>query len=138
MRSKILLGSNIFVSLYSLLLSWFFIGFAILDAGVNGIVNEIGGFFETLLKTIHIDLAIINYLTLLGILVLVHLAVFLIGCAVAWVAYVKKSQTVAVASAIIYLIGTICSPINFIFGLPITVATFIGANSQKKLNHTEK
>ena len=137
MRSKTLLVSNILVSLYSALLSWFFIGFAILDMGGKGIINAIGGFFETAFKTIHIDLAIINYLSMLGILALVHLAVFLIGSTVAWVAYAKKSHAVAIASAVIFLIGTICSPINFIFGLPVTVATFIGANNQKNLNHTE-
>lgn len=137
MRSKTLLVSNILVSLYSVLLSWIFIGFAILNAGGKGILNAIGGFFETAFKTIDIDLAIINYLSLLGILSLVHLAVFLIGCAVAWVAYGKKSQAVAIASAVIFLIGTICSPINFIFGLPVTVATFIGANNQKNLNQAE-
>lgn len=137
MRSKTLLVSNILVSLYSVLLSWFFIGFAVLDVGGKGIINAIGGFFETAFKTFHIELAIINYLSLLGILALAHLAVILIGCAVAWVAYAKKSQAVAIASAVIFLIGTICSPINFIFGLPVTVATFIGANNQKNLNQAE-
>lgn len=137
MRSKTLLASNILVSLYSVVLSWVFIGFAVLDVRGKGIINAIGGFFETAFKTIHIDLAIINYLSLLGILALVHLAVFIIGSVVAWVAYGKKSQAVAIASAVIFLIGTICSPINFVFGLPITVATFIGANNQKNLNHTE-
>lgn len=137
MRSKTLFVSNILVSLYSVLLTWFFIGFAILDVGGKGIINAVGGFFEAAFKTVHIDLAIISYLSLLGVLALAHLAVFLVGCVVAWVAYAKKSQTVAIAAAVIFLIGTICSPINFIFGLPVTVATFIGANNQKILNQKE-
>ncbi len=134
MRSKTLLISNIVASVYSVLLSWFFIGMTIVDAGGKSVINALGGFLESLFEIIHMDLAITNYLYVLGILSLIHLGLFVIGGIVSWVAYAKTDTMLAMVAAIIFVISTVCSPIGFIFGIPVSVLTFISVSNQKKLN----
>lgn len=138
MRSRTLLASSILASLYNIVLMWAIIGLMAVDAGGNSIISAVGGFFEASFKFINIELAIINYLYILGILFLVHIGLFVVGNIISWTAYALKSASVATVASIVYLIGTICSPICIILGIPVTALTFIGAFNQKKYKKTEK
>lgn len=138
MRSKIFLASNILATIYCIALSWTLVGLTILDTGGESIISTLGGFFETLFELVGMNLAIINYLYVLAILLFVHIGLVIVGCILSWIAYVIKKDNVATVSAIIYLIGTICSPICLIFGIIISAFAFAGAGNQRKLNKTTK
>ena len=134
MRSKVFLASNILASIYCTVLSWSLVGLAILDSGRESIINTLGGFFETAFELVGMNLAIINYLFVLSILLLVHIGLVIVGCIVSWIAYAIKKDSVATVAAVIYLIGAICSPLCLIFGITISVLAFVGASNQRKLN----
>ena len=134
MRSKMFLASNILATIYSVVLSWALIGLTIIDAGGESIISAVGGFFETAFDLVGMSLAIINYLYVLAILLLVHAGLVVVGCIISWIAYVMKKDNLATVTAIIYLIGAICSPLCLIFGIAISAFTFVGASNQRKLN----
>lgn len=134
MRSKTLLASGILASVYSVILLWLFIGLTIVDAGGNSIIHAVGGFFESFFEIFNMDLAIINYLYVLSILLLVHIGLFTVGSIVTWVAFAVGNHTVALIAAVAFLAGTVCSPLCFIIGLPLTVLAFVGVVNQKKIN----
>ena len=138
MRSKMFLASNILASIYCIVLLWALIGFTILDAGGESILNTLGGFFEAIFNIVGMKLTITNYLYVLAILLLVHIAFVIAGCIISWIAYMMKKDNVAVVAAIIYLIGTICSPLCLIFGIAISAFAFVGASNQRKLNKIAK
>lgn len=134
MRSKPFLAANVLASIYTIVLLWIIVGLTILDAGGESIINAVGGFFEAAFEFINMDIAVINYLYVLAISLLMHIGLFIVGCIVSWIAYVKKADSVAIVAAVIYLVGTICSPICLLFGILITTLAFIGAGNQRKLN----
>lgn len=137
MRSKTLLTTNILASLYTFVMAWFFIGLQIVDGGGNSIINAVGGALEGLFGIIHMNLAITNYLYVIGILMLVHTGVFVVGMIFSWISYANKSNILATVAAVVFLIGTGCAPVLIVFGLPITALTFIGAINQGKINKKE-
>lgn len=134
MRSKTFLTANILASIYNIVLLWTIIGITIINAGEVSVINTVGGFFEATFKLISIDIAIINYLYVIAISILVHISLFIVGCIISWIAYVIKKDSIATVAAIIYLIGTICSPICLVFGIIVTTLTFIGISNQRKIN----
>ncbi|MBR5295685.1 MAG: hypothetical protein IKU24_03745 [Clostridia bacterium] len=136
MRSKTFLAGNIIASIYSVVLSWMLIGLTIIDNGGQSIINTLGRFFENAFQLIDMDLSIVNYLYVLAISMLLHISLFVLGCIISWISYITKNDTLATVVAVIYLIGTICSPICLFFGIVISAIAFIGANNQKKLNKT--
>ncbi len=136
MRSKMFLAANIISSIYTTVLLWTLVGLTILNAGGESIINTVGGFFEATFKLISIDLAIRNYLYVLAVTLFVHNGLFIIGCIFSWIAYTTSKESLATVATIIYLIGTICSPICLVFGIPVVILTFIGAGNQKKINKT--
>ncbi len=69
-------------------------------------------------------------------LFIIHIAVFPLGCIIAWISYIAKKSGGAKFAATLYLIGTICFPIYLVFSLPITIICFIGSGKQKKINKT--
>ena len=79
----------------------------------------------------------VNFLYAAVILLFLHIIAFVLGCLIGWISYAGKKSGGAKFAATLYLIGTICFPIFFIFGLPITIVGFIGGGKQKKLNSVE-
>lgn len=134
MRSKALLVSNILATLYSAFLLLTF-GGAIIEAGGADFVNAVGAYFELIFNVLGINSPEITVLYVILILLCVHIAVFVIGCLVGWIAYACKKSGAAKFAAVLYLLGTICFPIYILFSLPITIIGFIGGGKQKKLNN---
>lgn len=134
MRSVTLLVSNILATLYSAFLLLTF-GGAIIEAGGADFVNAVGAYFELIFNVLGINSPEITVLYVILILLCVHIAVFVIGCLVGWIAYACKKSGAAKFAAVLYLLGTICFPIYILFGLPITIIGFIGGGKQKKLNN---
>lgn len=134
MRSIALLVSNILAMLYSAFLLLTF-GGAIIEAGGADFVNAVGAYFELIFNVLGINSPEITVLYVILILLCVHIAVFVIGCLVGWIAYACKKSGAAKFAAVLYLLGTICFPIYILFGLPITIIGFIGGGKQKKLNN---
>ena len=134
MRSIALLVSNILATLYSAFLLLTF-GGAIIEAGGADFVNAVGAYFELIFNVLGINSPEITVLYVILILLCVHIAVFVIGCLVGWIAYSCKKSGAAKFAAVLYLLGTICFPIYILFGLPITIIGFIGGGKQKKLNN---
>ncbi len=134
MRSIALLVSNILATLYSAFLLLTF-GGAIIEAGGADFVNAVGAYFELIFNVLGINSPEITVLYVILILLCVHIAVFVIGCLVGWIAYACKKSGAAKFAAVLYLPGTICFPIYIFFGLPITIIGFIGGGKQKKLNN---
>lgn len=134
MRSIALLVSNILATLYSAFLLWTF-GGAIIQAGGADFISAIGSYFELIFNVLGINSPEITFLYVILILLCVHIAAFVIGCLIGWIAYACKKSGAAKFAAVLYLLGTICFPIYFFFGLPITITGFIGGGKQKKLNN---
>ena len=134
MRSIALLVSNILATLYSAFFLLTF-GGAIIEAGGADFVNAVGAYFELIFNVLGINSPEITVLYVILILLCVHIAVFVIGCLVGWIAYACKKSGAAKFAAVLYLLGTICFPIYILFGLPITIIGFIGGGKQKKLNN---
>lgn len=134
MRSIALLVSNILATLYSAFLLLTF-GGAIIEAGGADFVNAVGAYFELIFNVLGINSPEITVLYVILILLCIHIAVFVIGCLVGWIAYACKKSGAAKFAAVLYLLGTICFPIYIFFGLPITIIGFIGGGKQKKLNN---
>lgn len=134
MRSIALLVSNILATLYSAFLLLTF-GGAIIEAGGADFVNAVGAYFELIFNVLGINSPEITVLYVILILLCIHIAVFVIGCLVGWIAYACKKSGAAKFAAVLYLLGTICFPIYILFGLPITIIGFIGGGKQKKLNN---
>lgn len=134
MRSIALLVSNILATLYSAFLLLTF-GGAIIEAGGADFVNAVGAYFELIFNVLGINSPEITVLYVILILLCIHIAVFVIGCLVGWIAYACKKSGAAKFAAVLYLLGTICFPIYILFSLPITIIGFIGGGKQKKLNN---
>ncbi len=138
MRSKLLLVTNILASVYAVASLWTVIGFNIIDVGGKSVINSVGGFLESIFERVDMSLAITNFLYVLQIMFLIHIGLFVAGCLISWVAFALQGDNIAIVSASIYLLGTICSPICIVLGAPITILTFIAAINQRKINKTAK
>lgn len=131
-RSKTFLTANILSALYSIYLLWTF-GNAIIEAGGMDFIDAVGEYFELAFDVFGVISTAGIFLYTILVLLCIHILSFVIGCIIGWIAYVKKESGGAKFAAVLYLVGTICFPIYFIFGLPITIIGFIGAGKQKKL-----
>jgi hypothetical protein len=61
---------------------------------------------------------------ILYIFVIPHLFLFTVGLVLGWVAYVKNSVRLALASFLFYTFGTLILMFAFLFGLPSTILAF--------------
>lgn len=140
MRSKVLLVSNILATVYSLILLFIF-GGTIIQAGGMDYVYALQEYFSSafdLLELLGASLSLLTVLYVFLVLLCIHVVLFALGGIFGWVAYAGKSSGGAKFAAVLYLLGTICFPIYFYFGLPITILGFIGGGKQKKINKTAK
>ncbi|MBO5230993.1 MAG: hypothetical protein J6B88_00075 [Clostridia bacterium] len=132
-RSKTLLVSNIMALAYSVYLLWIF-GGAIIEAGGADFIDAVEAYFELLFNLLGTDSSAVVFLYVLVVLLCIHIAAFVLGCLVGWIAFARKKSGGAKFAATLYLIGTICFPVYLLFGLPITIIGFIGGGKQKKIN----
>lgn len=136
MRSKTLWVSNVLATVYSAWLIWTFGGAAIRAGGVD-YIEAVGAYFRFAFQMLGLSSPAMNFLYAAVILLCLHIVTFVLGCLIGWISYAGKRSGGAKFAATLYLIGTICFPIYFIFGLPITIVGFIGGGKQKKLNNVE-
>lgn len=132
-RSIALLVSNILATLYSAYLLFTF-GGAVIAAGGVDFIEALGAYFELLFDIFGLSSPEITFLYVIFVLVCVHIAAFVLGCLIGWIAYASKKSAGAKFAATLYLLGTICFPVYILFGLPITIIGFVGGGKQKKIN----
>ncbi len=132
-RSVALLISNIMATVYSAYLLVAF-GGAIIEAGGAEFVEAIGAYFKVVFELVGTSSSAINFLYAVVALLCVHIVVFVLGSLIGWIAFAAKKSGGAKFAATLYLLGTICFPVYLFFGLPITIAGFIGGGNQKKIN----
>lgn len=132
-RSKTLLAANILATLYSAYLLYVFVG-AIIKAGGVDFIEAVGAYFELAFDLLGMSSPALTVLYVILVLLCVHIVVFVLGCIIGWLAYAGKKSGSAKFAATLYLIGTICFPVYFFFGLPITIVGFVGGGKQKKIN----
>lgn len=132
-RSKALCAANILATLYCGALFWIF-GGALVRAGGADFVKALGAYFELVFDLFGTDAIGATFLYVVMILLCVHIALFTLGCLLGWLAFACKKSGSAKFAATLYLIGTICFPVFFIFGLPITIVGFVGGGKQKSIN----
>lgn len=136
MRSKTLWVSNVLATAYSAWLIWTF-GGAVIRAGGADYIEAVGAYFRFAFQMLGLSSPAMNFLYAAVILLCLHIVTFVLGCLIGWISCAGKRSGGAKFAATLYLIGTICFPIYFIFGLPITIVGFIGGGKQKKLNNVE-
>lgn len=137
MRSKTLLVSNILSTLYTGYLLWFF-GGAIIAAGGIDYIEYCQQTFGAVFDLVGFSSVSVNVIYAIVILLLVHIGTFTLGALLGWFAYLAKKSGLAKFSATLYLLGTICFPIYFFFGLPLTIIGYVGGGKQKKINNASK
>lgn len=136
-RSIALLVSNILATAYSIYLLVVF-GGAIIEAGGAEFVEAIGTYFKVVFELFGTSSSAINFMYAVVALLCVHIVVFTLGSLISWIAFLAKKSGGAKFAATLYLLGTICFPVYLFFGLPITIAGFIGGGNQKKINAKQK
>lgn len=134
MRSKTLLVSNILATIYSVILLCVF-GGAIISAGGIEYISYWQQYFNLIFELAGVGSATASLIYAIVILLITHISVFTFGTVFGWIGYFTKKSGLAKFGATLYLIGTICFPIYFFFGLPITIIAFVGGGKQKKLNN---
>ena len=132
-RSKALLAANLLSTLYSAFLIWTFGGIAF-QAGNTGFVETVGKTFEFILDALGGAARNLTFLYVVLILLFIHIGFILLGCLFGWIAYACKKSGLAKFAATLYLLATICFPLYFIAGLPITIMGYVGGGKQKKIN----
>ena len=132
-RSKVLLVSNILATIYSIYLLWTF-GGAVIEAGGADFIDAMGAYFELAFDLLGMQSSAVTLLYVMVVLLCLHIATFILGCVISWLAYIGKKSGGAKFAATLYLIGTLCFPVYVFVGLPITVVGFVGGGKQKKLN----
>lgn len=135
MRSKVLFVSNILSTTYASYLLWYF-GGALIAAGGMDYIEYCQQTFGALFDLVGFSSASVNILYAIIVLFLVHICVFTLGAIFGWIGYIVKKSGWAKFAATLYLIGTICFPFYFFFGLPLTIIGFMGGGKQKKLNNS--
>lgn len=105
-RSQLLLYTNLFTVLY---LGFGYYLFIALSTGGSNADNGWG----------------ILILAVLSIFLIPHLILFSVGLILGWVAYAKNSPGFALASAILYTVGSVTLFFYFWFGLVSTVLTYV-------------
>lgn len=133
MRSKALLVSNIFATIYAGILLGTF-GEVIFSAGGVSGMRTLVRSFALVFELIGSKASSVDFLNIILILLTVNIVTFTLGAVMGWSGYFSKKSGLAKFAAILYLIGTVCFPIYIVFGLPITVIGFIGGGKQKKLD----
>lgn len=133
MRSKTLLFSNIFATLYSaFLLSTF--GGAIIEAGGVDYIYALNSYFAAAFNVLGMNSPTLTFLYVILILLCAHIVLFSLGCLFGWIAYIGKRSGGAKFAAFLYLLGTVAFPVYLFFGLPICILGFVGGSKQKKIN----
>ncbi len=133
MRSKVLLAANLLSLLYSGYLLWYF-GSPIVKYGVADFIEGMKLTYKVLFDMLNIESSTFVVLNIILILLCIHIVAFVLGCLNGWLAFVSKKSGFSKFAAVLYLLGTFCFPIYFIFGLPITIMGFIGAAKQKRMS----
>ncbi len=133
MRSKTLLVSNILATIYAAILLWVF-GGAIVAVGGLEYIAYWQQYFNLMFSLLGEDAVAVEIVYTIVILLIIHISTFTLGAIFGWIGYLAKKSGWAKFGATLYLIGTICFPIYFFFGLPLIIIGYIGGGKQKKIN----
>lgn len=141
MRSKALLASNILASIYIPIL---FGTTILLIEQISKIRVNIPymsfEFWILIFKLVQYSSTALTTVFVIVVLALLHVVLFVLAILLGWIAYARKSWGTGLASAIIYLVGSVIFPISLVLVLPIMsiVFGFIGAFDQRKYHKKEK
>ncbi|MFU0468661.1 hypothetical protein [Gardnerella vaginalis] len=141
MRSKALLASNILASIYIPIL---FGTTILLIEQISKIRVNIPymsfEFWILIFKLVQYSSTALTTVLVIVVLALLHVVLFVLAILLGWIAYARKSWGTGLASAIIYLVGSVIFPISLVLVLPIMsiVFGFIGAFDQRKYHKKEK
>lgn len=141
MRSKALLASNILASIYIPIL---FGTTILLIEQISKIRINIPymsfEFWILIFKLVQYSSTALTTVFVIVVLALLHVVLFVLAILLGWIAYARKSWGTGLASAIIYLVGSVIFPISLVLVLPIMsiVFGFIGAFDQRKYHKKEK
>lgn len=141
MRSKALLASNILASIYIPIL---FGTTILLIEQISKIRINIPymsfEFWILIFKLVQYSSTALTTVFVIIVLALLHVVLFVLAILLGWIAYARKSWGTGLASAIIYLVGSVIFPISLVLVLPIMsiVFGFIGAFDQRKYHKKEK
>lgn len=131
MRSKTLLVSNIFSTLWAGGLLIYFINF-LADGGFEALRSAtlVGELFSDLSDGFN---SIIIIDIIIG-LMMAHMILFVIGALLGWLGFSLKKKAPAKAAAILYLVATILFPVYVFMTLITIILGFIGQSKQGKLS----
>ena len=132
-RSKTLLVANILATLYAVFL-FFKFEMEILRLGGTEYIHTLKQLLQLLFDLLGMSSPAATFLSVLLILLRIHVYGFILGSIIGWIAWACKKSGSAKLAATLYLIATICFPLYFFFGLPITIVGFVGAGKQKAIN----
>lgn len=141
MRSKALLASNILASIYIPIL---FGTTILLIEQISKIRVNIPymsfEFWILIFKLVQYSSTALTTVFVIVVLALLHVVLFVLAILLGWIAYARKSWGTGLASAIIYLVGSVIFPISLVLVLPIMsiVFGFVGAFDQRKYHKKEK
>ncbi len=139
MRSKTLLVSNIFATVWTGIMLYFVVAF-FENGGAEYFVwaNRTNYFLNDLLGSLEEVTMFTTMLNAFFVLMSIHTGLFTLATIFGWIGYICKGAGFALSAAILYLVGTLLCPIFILSGLPIIILGFVGQACQRKLNKAIK
>ncbi len=133
MRSKCALAANIWTTLYGGILFWLSIGSAIREYGADFFKYQ-ETVFRLMLSDVGMNLGSVQWIYIIILLFYVNILLYILGALLGWIGFAVKKSVPLLWAAIFYLLGTICFPFSFFFGIPAIILGFLGYSNQKNIN----
>lgn len=135
MRSKTLIVSNIFATVWTGIMLYFVIAFFARGGAEYFIwANRTSDLLSDLLSSTEDIKVFTTILNVFYAVVSLHTFLFTLATVFSWVGYICRSAGFALSAAVLYLVGTLLCPIFILSGLPIIILGFVGQGCQRKLN----
>ena len=138
-RSVTLLISNIFATIWSLIMIYFVSSFFARGGAVYFVwANRMNYFLTELLESMEDVQIFMALLNVFYIFVAIYTFFYVLATILGWIGYITKSRGPALAAAILFLVGTLFGLIFILFSLPIIILSFVGQGRKRKINITSK
>lgn len=134
-RSLTLLISNIFATIWTLILLYSVLSFLV-KGGAEYFVwaNRTNFLLSEILVSAEDVQIFVTLLNIFHILVSLYTIFYTLATILGWIGYIAKSRGCALAAAILFLIGTLFCIIFLLFSLHIIILSFVGQSCQGKVN----
>ena len=134
-RSITLLISNIFATIWTLILLYSVFSFFAKGGGENFVwAHRMNYFLSDLLETMEDIQIFATFVNVFYILVSLYTAFYTLATILGWVGYIAKSRGSALAAAMLFLVGTLFCMFFVLFSLHIIILSFIAQGCQGKVN----